>query len=177
MTSDIFTMGVSLFIMRAGHPAFHTAEGSDEYYKYMAADKPAKFWKKHMKHLEDSSEPYSNEFMSLCTQMLHYDPAERITMQGIKEHEWYQAETATFDEIQEEFARRKMEMESLSSEPVPSMDEGVDSGGHRGEEEKDDELTLERHPADYVAGVPSRTRFFSTSDPHDLFITLVAFAR
>ena len=70
-----------------------------------------------------------------------------------------------------------MEMESLSSEPVPSMDEGVDSGGHRGEEEKDDELTLERHAADYVPGTPSRTRFFSSSDPHDLFITLVAFAR
>lgn len=151
--ADIFTMGIILFIMRAGHPAFHTAEGSDEYYKYIAADKPAKFWKKHMKHLEPDAEPYSNEFMSLCTSMLHYNPEERINLEQIKEHDWYKGEASTYDEIQEEFARRAAMMQELSTAECPDVDAGVDSDGHRGEEEqKGGDLMLERQAADYIPG-------------------------
>lgn len=47
--ADIFSLGVILFAMYAGHPPFVSAIETDSYYQFLYQNRVDLFWKKHEK--------------------------------------------------------------------------------------------------------------------------------
>ena len=64
------------------------------------------YWKYHLKG-KPSPNFFSEEFKSLVQSMLLYNPEERLTIDQIKNHEWFNGTTSTHAEIKFEFERRK----------------------------------------------------------------------
>jgi len=108
---DLFALAIVLFIVVAGTPPFMKADKIEYYYKYIFNKKWETFWKIHQ-----GSKPtpnfFSDDFKSLIQYMLAYNSSERLTIQQIKEHPWYNGPVATYEEIKEEFTKRK-EMNDL----------------------------------------------------------------
>jgi len=107
--ADLFASGVILFILLSQHPPFVKAEPSDRYYKRIAKDNGAqidKFWKVY----ED--EGFSDSFMDMFSKMCAYDPADRLSLDQIKAHEWYNGPVCTHGEILDSFEVRKTQIQS-----------------------------------------------------------------
>jgi serine/threonine protein kinase len=107
--ADLFASGVILFILLSQHPPFVKAEPTDRYYKRIAKDNGAqidKFWKVY------DDEGFSESFMDLFSKMCAYDPADRLTLQQIKDHDWYNGPVCSPEEIFEIFERRKTQIQS-----------------------------------------------------------------
>ncbi|EAR84943.1 kinase domain protein (macronuclear) [Tetrahymena thermophila SB210] len=85
---DIFAMGVVLFCMVNGFPPYYKkAIATDPYYRFFVEKRTHVYWSCLQRKYNKN---YSNEFMSLVTGMLAYNPQERIDLQMIKSHPWYQ---------------------------------------------------------------------------------------
>lgn len=73
--ADIFSAGVILFIMYAGHPPFERSSSSDPYYQLLIQKNYSLFWKAHTrKRAVDFFKP---EFRDLFIKMCAHDPKER----------------------------------------------------------------------------------------------------
>jgi serine/threonine protein kinase len=72
---DLFATGIILFIMFTQHPPFTRAEPSDPFYRLICANRADLFWKAHSKNKPNGAEFFSEEFKSLITSMLAFDPA------------------------------------------------------------------------------------------------------
>jgi len=85
---DIFACGVILFVMLTGYPPFETANArTDKWYKKIAAKKYNKFWQRHAGcGIEDE------DLQNLICGMLTYQPNERLTLQQVKENDWFNGE-------------------------------------------------------------------------------------
>lgn len=104
---DIFAMGIVLFIMIKAAPPFNEAKANDQHYKLFCSN-PDIFWKVHFKKMRDSLP--SAEVVDLISEMLHFDPDRRITLEEIKEHEWFNGPLPTEEEILEDMRNRKQKM-------------------------------------------------------------------
>ena len=83
---DIFACGVLLFLLLTGCQPFQNASVDDRWYGNIARGKVKKFWKQHR---GCGLKPYA---IDLVTRMLAFDPNQRITLDGIKKHPWYNEE-------------------------------------------------------------------------------------
>lgn len=179
--ADIFGAGLILFMMVAQSKAFLKAAASDNYYKNLYGNRPDKFWKEHSK-----GKSYSSDFKSLINSLFAYNPIHRPSISEIKEHPWFTKSVPTKDEIKEEFARRKEELEAeqkrqrnedpTQAEFDPSVFES--NTVHRGIGEDEDEETkadVEREVMEYIPECKRYTQFFSTSELKDLWTTLAAY--
>ncbi|OMJ89784.1 hypothetical protein SteCoe_7956 [Stentor coeruleus] len=83
--ADIFSLGVTLFIMYSRFPPFYKADIIDRFYKSFVYDNE-KFWEYvSSRHLQGF---YSLEFIDLINKMLIHDPKKRITIDEIRVHPW-----------------------------------------------------------------------------------------
>ena len=64
---DLFSLGVILFIMRAGHPPFGIASEDDSYYKMLVNNRPDLFWQAHIMSSNKPANYFSDEFKDLIT--------------------------------------------------------------------------------------------------------------
>lgn len=103
---DLFALAIVLFITISGTPPFTQADKSEFYYKLIVNQKWDTFWKYHIKG-KPSPNFFSEEFKSLIKSMFDYEPTNRLTIAQIKEHPWYKGPLPTYDEVKEEFTRRK----------------------------------------------------------------------
>ena len=72
--TDIFSLGVVIYIIVTGRFAFETATRTDKYYKLIIDEEYEKYWKKTGgRHL-------SSDFKDMIQKMLHYDPNKRPTI-------------------------------------------------------------------------------------------------
>ena len=174
---DIFASGIILFIMVSQIPPFQMAHPKDGWYKFVCSNRMDKFWKYHGQNQEGGIDFFSKEFIDLITWIFNFDHTTRPSLSEIKEHEWFQGETATKDQILEEFTKRKEALEGLSEGPVPetsvSQDDIDDRSVHRGVtgelEQGSNMPTLQRKEAVYIPGMGGFTKFYSTSAVEDLF--------
>jgi len=101
-TADVFSSGVILFVLVTGKLPFSKAVINDDDYREIATKDLDNFWFKKEKKIGHTTD----EFKSLISLMLSYDPMERPTVNEILEHPWMKLPTPSRQEMDEEFARR-----------------------------------------------------------------------
>ena len=80
--SDIFSLGVLLFVIRAGKFPFNVSGYSDKRYRLIMSKNYEQYWKWFEK------DNFSDEFKDLINHLICYDPAERFSIDEILEHPW-----------------------------------------------------------------------------------------
>lgn len=115
--TDIFALGVILFILYSGHPPFSMANDQDNFYKLLQTNRSDLFWKTHSNPIRKPEGFYSEDFKDLITSLLQADPSHRPYIADIVGHPWMAGEFATADEVRTEFARRdQINKERVSDE-------------------------------------------------------------
>lgn len=102
--ADLFASAVVLFVLITQHPPFIRAESSDRYYKQIQSGNWDKFWAVH------SDLTISDEFKELFMKMVSPIRSERLTMDEIKAHPWFNGSVPTKEEIVESFTKRKQKL-------------------------------------------------------------------
>ena len=183
---DLFAAGIILFIMVTQHPPFAKATPKDPHYKTISANRLDLFWKLHSRNKPNGLDFFSESFRDLITSLFSFDPAHRPSLAEIKSHEWYNGPVPTYEEIKDEFTRRKEALNEANvqdSAPVPTgvADPSVFTNhtvhrGVGGDLDEDSKLpSLKRQAAEYVPEFKRYSQFFSTSGLEDLFNTLALF--
>ena len=80
--SDIFSLGVLLFVITIGKFPFYSSSYSDKKYRLIMKQKFEKYWAIFEKY------NLSNEFKDLINHLLCFDPKERFSIEEILEHPW-----------------------------------------------------------------------------------------
>merc|ERR1719461_2634743 len=114
---DIFSVGVILFILLAGYPPFEQAAETDKWFKPLSKGKYDKFWKAHQ-NSQIAKIPAAKD---LLTRMLCPDPTKRIDLNGIKNHEWFNGETLTQNELISKIRERHRAAEKKRRQDVRKM--------------------------------------------------------
>ena len=108
---DLFACGIILFILISGTPPFGKADPkSDPHYKLLCAGRQDVFWKAHERNkpkVEGRDTFYSEQFRDLINSMLALDPNQRLSIEQIKAHPWYNGETVDETNLKNEFLQRK----------------------------------------------------------------------
>ena len=188
---DLFAAGIILFIMIAQHPPFAKAIPTDPHYKLVCANRLDLFWKFHSRSKEGGDSFFSEEFKDLISTLLMLDPTHRPSVAEITAHPWINGETATEEQIREEFAKRKNMLDGVASPDTAVPESNVspsiftDHATHRGErdmsemdvDEESKVPVFERTAKQYMVGYGKVTQFFSDADPEKLFNTVAAYAQ
>ncbi|OMJ87412.1 hypothetical protein SteCoe_10921 [Stentor coeruleus] len=96
--ADIFSLGVTLFVMYSRFPPFYKADTIDRFYKSFINDND-KFWE----YVSSRHHPgfYTHEFIDLINKMLIHDPNRRITIDEIREHPWFSGPMSNIADVAE----------------------------------------------------------------------------
>lgn len=84
--SDIFAMGVILFVFFTGHPPFKNATENDPHYFNLFVKNTPIFWQYHSQ--QGAKRQYSHSFQRLVNGMLHFQASERYSIDDVKNSEW-----------------------------------------------------------------------------------------
>lgn len=90
---DIFACGAILFILKFAKFAF--AQSNDSYYRRLHRDP--------LRAMKDRSINADPAFLDLVVALTQHDPDKRITLEGVKQHQWMQGEMATPDEVRNHY--------------------------------------------------------------------------
>ena len=101
---DIFSTGIILFIMYSHNPPFAKADRNDPFYR-MLLNQEDRFWSAHSRNKPAGH--YTPEFKDLLKRMLLIDPQQRITIEQIKEHPWYNGAVSSAEDILNEVTARR----------------------------------------------------------------------
>ena len=99
--ADLFAVGVLLFIMVAGNQPFGRAIPTDVLYGYIYSQNYFRFWTKQQQNRR--GEGFSTEFISLISNMLAFDPTQRLSLSEIKNSDFYRGPLPTHEELVREF--------------------------------------------------------------------------
>lgn len=100
--TDIWACGVVLFIMLAGFPPFQKPNISDWWFHKLKNNRHDLFWRAHSRTVS-----FSDTAKDLLNKMLCPDETQRITMEDIKRHAFFQGSVLSKDELLRQFNSRK----------------------------------------------------------------------
>jgi len=103
---DLFATAIILFIMISGTPPFAKADPRDSHYRILCLNRFDVFWNAHEKS-KPKKPFYTEEFKDLMQKMLALEPTNRLSLNGVKSHPWYNGTTSDLAGIQQEFRKRK----------------------------------------------------------------------
>lgn len=103
--ADVFSAGVVLFVMCTWFTPFLKAHKSDQYYSKVIEDKWDELWEQYYE-MDNFITPFSPGFKDLISKLLTPNPRKRLTIQKIKQHEWFKGKVASEAEIFEEMTKR-----------------------------------------------------------------------
>lgn len=127
---DLFALGIILFILYAGHPPFTQAHPTDTHYKLLVTNRADLFWKYHTKSKGDGF--FSENFKDLITNMLQYNPSQRLNLVDVIGHPWMMEACASEAEITEEFAQRQATIKATQEqEAIAKAASKQKTGVHR----------------------------------------------
>ena len=120
--SDIFSLGVVLFVLVMGFFPFDKPNITDSRYKFISKKDFTGFWKKceQKKIISNNINNISNpspEFKDLFENMVCPKPEERISLSLIKKHPWLQELTIFYEENNFE---EKIELNNLNKKSINS---------------------------------------------------------
>ena len=90
-TSDVFALGIMLFMLVVGYMPFGQAEPSDTFYRLVHLEDMTGFWELHQSYCQEFKKPWktpSKEFKDLYYKLIHPDPSKRFTAADIRKHSW-----------------------------------------------------------------------------------------
>lgn len=107
--ADIFAAGVILFMMLMGHCPFVKADPNDRYYYPLYQDNLDEFWSIHEEISQKMHEKGSltAESRNLLSSMLNPKPDNRLSLEEVKNHQWYNGHAFS---DQEEFKKNIKEL-------------------------------------------------------------------
>lgn len=100
--ADIYSAGCILFFMKTqgALPKYESDAQKEVILAQLLEDKNECFWQCHALALREEPEFFSKEFKELFHAMTRAKPSERITIQGIKESEWFNGPTYETQQIE-----------------------------------------------------------------------------
>lgn len=110
--SDIFAVGIVLFIFVMGYPPFLSAENTDPRYLMYVRD-PALFWKSHEKRVGHALD---SDFVQLFQGMTHPDPSLRLGFTQIRESQWLKKAYSPSSALEEMIVVHQRCQEAMSVE-------------------------------------------------------------
>lgn len=170
--SDIFSAGVVLFIMYTKFCPFINVNKNDIYYSRILKKKWHDLWELYDTSCMNDDLEFTPEFKDLFQQMMDPNPADRITIDRIKSHEWMNGPIATSDEIFEEFNRRKILIETKKQDSTIEPQSNVSMKDANPEEIKEPFA----QPTSITLKDKKYTKFFNNADPEDLVSAVVQLA-
>lgn len=97
--SDIYSLGVTLFVMKTGFFPYIEDSLVDGYdLETLMKSNPAQFWKAHTL-LHDNLSEFNQEFQDLFLAMVCENPAQRIGLEPVKKSAWYKGPVYTQKEL------------------------------------------------------------------------------
>ena len=102
--TDLFGLGVILFIMYAHNPPFTEAKPDNPYYRRLYQN-PQAFWEAVAE--KKGADYFSPDFQDLVNKMLALEPQDRLSAMEILDHPWPNGETATKEQFVQEMVARK----------------------------------------------------------------------
>lgn len=144
--SDIFSLGVSLFVLVTGKMPFKHALVDDPYYKEIAKGNPDKYWEKLVSKVPEVSQ----NFKDLFVRFIAYDPSTRLTIQEVRDHPWLKNIKYDLTEVEAEFKARskvvaqKKEIERKKEEEAEKNAKTQNNNRfnvYKGENETSEEVT------------------------------------
>ena len=91
--SDIFSLGVLLFVITVARFPFEISSYSDRKYRLIMTKKYGDFWCYFQQY------NLSNEFKDLINHLICYDPSERYSIEEILEHPWIKTNVTENNEM------------------------------------------------------------------------------
>jgi serine/threonine protein kinase len=134
ISSDIFSLGVVLFILVMGFYPFDKPNITDSRYKYISKKDYPGFWKKceQKMNINSSFTGVSYEFKDLFEKMVTYRPKERISINEIKKHPWLKDLFKNMDYDQDE--KLDFDKDNINDKkkliPIPKKKEKVKNLSH-----------------------------------------------
>lgn len=106
--TDIFQLGVILFILQTGMRPFHVANNSDSYYKAVLAGRWDVFWTfKQREFKARKVTMLSDDLKKLLAQMMSAKSEDRPSLAEIKSSDWFtKTQPASEEEVAAEMKRR-----------------------------------------------------------------------
>lgn len=98
---DLFAVAVILFNMVTGVAPFKSASPSNPHYKCLMNGDYKRYWS-----LFDPKNEQSLEFKELMQIMLRRDPKDRLSIEGIKSHPWFNGSIESPEDVQKELQKR-----------------------------------------------------------------------
>ncbi|KRX00743.1 Protein kinase-like domain [Pseudocohnilembus persalinus] len=112
---DLFSAGTVLFLMVMQSGPFGNSSKTDPYYQRLNRQDKSAFWKIFQCNYDPSQ-----EFKNLIEKMLAEDPDHRLTLEQIKQHEWYNGIIPTQEELESEMKERKKQLIKVKNEEIQS---------------------------------------------------------
>ena len=99
LQSDMFAVGVVLFIMYNGSPPFLSTKPHDRIYKLIRERNYAKFWEKHEKGRPEGF--FEPSFKRIMNAFLSADPSRRPTFESLEDDEWWNGGDISQEQLEE----------------------------------------------------------------------------
>lgn len=139
------------------------------------------FWQAHAEANDDGADIYSPEFKDLFEKMMASDPSNRLTVDEVLNHKWLEGPVTSYDEIKEDFDKRKQIVDQNSHEEREAKrKQRKDPKTRRGMEQGEDgagvdpaEQLAELDIEDYEVNMSKASKFFTTADPLKFMVHLI----
>jgi len=93
--------------MVSGHPPFAKALPNNPHYNIICVNNSEKFWNIHSKSKENGTDFFGFDFMDFINRIFCFDSTQRSSIAEIACHPWMKGDTATSEEVYNEFINRK----------------------------------------------------------------------
>jgi serine/threonine protein kinase len=114
--SDIFSAGVTLFVMLYKCAPFRSANSKDPYFRRLSSSDKKAYWKIFK---DFGAEIFAKDIFEVMTER---DPSRRATIDELRQHNWFLEDFLSDAEMLEEFEARTRILEKIMDKKASEAD-------------------------------------------------------